>query len=150
MAFLTLLAVVLAIPATIAAAPEVRGSISIEEGSGVITIRGRGALLGKLARGQVTVVDLSPLDAWTPRVNGVTRLRTTVLRGRDVNVYVPGGRYRIMLRGEGINVSVRGSGVATLDGEPDVATGFTGTYWVGDDEPQPLPDTATTVAFGER
>jgi hypothetical protein len=80
-------------------------------------------------------------------VNGVPRGRLFTIRGRDISFYVPGGRYRVSIRGEGINVSARGAGVAVLDGQPD-ATGSTGAYAVGDDPPQPLPSEPTRVPFG--
>ncbi len=145
-----LLALALVVPAALVAGPVNRGSFSIEQGSGTMTIRGRGVLLGRLERGQIVVTDLSPRDQWTPRVNGVTRIRTQLLRAREVTFYVPGGRYRIVLRGEGISVSARGVGDAVLAGEPNGITGETGTYWVGDDEPKPVPDTPTSVLFGDR
>ena len=57
--------------------------------------------------GEVVIVDLSPNDQWSPRINGVPRGRVVSLRGRDVNIYIPGGRYRITLRGDG---ALRGGG----------------------------------------
>ena len=68
-------------------------------------------------------------------------------RGKDVNFYVPGGRYRIKVRGEGFSISARGQGYVLLDGNPDL-TGATGTYAVGDLQPIPLPVEVERVAFG--
>ena len=56
--------------------------------------------------------DLTPLDQWSPRVNGVPRGKTVWLRGKDVNFYVPGGKYRLTVRGEGFSISARGQGSA--------------------------------------
>lgn len=136
----------LAVPLARAAAPTAE-TLSIEDARGVVTIRGAGIVIGRLDRGEVHVVDLSPLDQWSPRVNGVPRGRTVWTRGKDVNFYIPGGRYRITVRGEGFSISARGQGVAVLDGNPDV-TGATGSYAVGDLEPAPIPVGAERVTFG--
>ena len=123
------------------------GSLSIEDGRGTVTLRGKGIVIGRLERGEVQIVDLSPLDQWSPRVNGVPRGRTVWTRSKDVNFYVPGGRYRITVTGAGFSISARGQGTATLDGVADL-TGVTGTYAVGDDEPQPLPEELVTIQYG--
>jgi len=136
----------IAIPAARAAAPPAE-TLSIENARGVVTIRGTGIVIGRLDRGEIQVVDLTPLDQWSPRVNGVPRGRTVWTRGKDVNFYIPGGRYRITVRGEGFSISARGQGFALLDGNPDV-TGATGTYAVGDLDPAPLPVGAERVSFG--
>ncbi len=106
--------------------------------AGTVVLKGKGIVIGRLERGEVEIVDLSPFDQWSPRVNGVPRGRTVWTRGKNINFYVPGGRYKITVRGEGFSISARGQGTATLTGRPDAA-GATGTYAVGDDVPVPLP-----------
>ena len=138
--------VFLVLPA-LAGADRGRGSLEIEDGRGVVTVKGRGVALGRLDRGLLTITDLSPNDQWSPRVNGVPRGRLVSLRGHDIRFYVPAGRYRIVVRGEGINISARGAGVAVLDGDADPA-GATGSFHVGDDAPQALPEDPTRVPFG--
>ena len=113
----------------------------------MVTMRGSGIVIGRLERGEIQVVDLTPLDQWSPRVNGVPRGKTVWLRGKDVNFYVPGGKYRLTVRGEGFSISARGQGSAVLDGNPDV-NGATGTFAVGDVAPAPVPDEADRVVFG--
>ena len=98
------------------------GALSIEGGRGVIVIRGNGGLLGRVSHGSVEVVDLSPGDAWRPAVNGVTRLRRSVSKGANLSFRILGGDYRITIKGEGISVSARGNGVATLLGVPSLLT----------------------------
>ncbi len=122
-------------------------TLSIEDARGVVVIKGSGIVIGRLERGEIQVVDLTPLDQWSPRVNGVPRGRTVWTRGKDVNFYIPGGRYRITVRGEGFSISARGQGVATLNGNPD-QTGAAGTYAVGDLEPVPLPAAVDRIQFG--
>ncbi len=85
---------------------------------GTVVLKGKGIVIGRLERGEVEIVDLSPLDQWSPRVNGVPRGRTVWTRGKNINFYVPGGRYLITVRGEGFSVSARGQGTATLDRPP--------------------------------
>ena len=123
------------------------GTLAVTDARGAVVVKGRGAVLGRIERGSLQIFDLSPADAWSPRINGIPRGRVVGLKGREITFYVPGGRYRIVARGEGINVSARGAGVTTLDGEPDPA-GTTGMYGVGDEVPAPLPEAPTRVRFG--
>jgi hypothetical protein len=147
LALVILVLLAIAVPAAgSAAAPPVE-TLSIENARGVVTIRGNGIVIGRLEKGEIQVVDLTPLDQWSPRVNGVPRGKTVWTRGKDVNFYIPGGRYRITVRGEGFSISARGQGYATLDGNPDV-TGATGTYAVGDLDPIAIPDAAERIVFG--
>ena len=136
----------LAVPAAFAAVAPA-GSLSIEDGRGAAVLRGKGIVIGRLDRGEVQIVDLSPLDQWSPRVNGVPRGKTVWTRGKDINFYVPGGRYRVTVRGDGFSISARGQGQATLDGDPDAA-GATGTFAVGDAAPTPLPGDEHGVEYG--
>ena len=146
LAFLCLVMLAVAVPAGWTAASPA-GSPSIEGGRGSVVLKWNGIVIGRLDRGEVQIIDLSPLDQWSPRVNGVPRGRTVWTRGKDINFYIPGGRYRITVRGNGISVSARGQGTATLSGRPDVS-GVTGTYAVGDAAPVSIPDTTETVTYG--
>ena len=146
LALLCVLVFVLAVPAGWGAARPA-GSLSVENGRGSVVVTGKGIVIGRLDQGEVKIVDLSPLDQWSPRVNGVPRGRTVWLRGKDVNFYVPGGRYKITVRGEGFSISARGQGTVALTGSPDT-TGATGTYAVGDAVPAPIPSATQNVAFG--
>jgi hypothetical protein len=143
---LSALVIALAVPVGWAAASPV-GTLSIESGRGTVVLTGKGIVIGRLDKGDLKIVDLSPLDQWSPRVNGVPRGKTVGLRGKDVNFYVPGGRYRITVRGEGFSISARGQGVVVMTGSPDAA-GATGTYAVGDAGPSAIPSDAQTVSFG--
>ncbi len=146
LAFALLAVLAFAVPAARAAAP-IAETFSIEDARGTVTIRGTGIVIGRLERGDIQIVDLTPLDQWSPRVNGVPRGKTVGMRGKDVNFYVPGGRYRIVVRGEGFSISARGQGSVVLDGSPDV-NGSTGTFAVGDAAAAPLPAGGEKVTFG--
>ena len=123
------------------------GSLSIEDGRGTVTLKGKGIVIGRLERGEVQIVDLSPLDQWSPRVNGVPRGKTVWLRGKDVNFYIPGGRYRITVSGAGLLDLGARPGRRDIDGTPDL-TGATGMYAVGDTDLTPLPEDPTTIQYG--
>jgi hypothetical protein len=147
---------VLAVPAAVlGAARAPAGTLSVEGGKGVVVVRGNGGLLGRVARGSVDVADLSPGDAWRPTVNGVTRGRRVVVRGANLSFRILGGDYRLTVKGEGVSISARGTGVATLLGLPGLV-GDTGLYAAGpsadcQDSPsecEPLPSVLTRVLFG--
>jgi hypothetical protein len=136
----------LAVPAGFAAA-WTAGTLSVEDGVGTVSVRGSGTLVGRMDRGEVMIVDLTPGDQWSPRLNGVPRGRMAGMRGKSVNVFVPGGKYQIVLRGDGISLSARGSGVARLKARLDASLPV-GTYAVGDDAPSPLTEETERVVFG--
>ena len=148
----------LAVPVgVLAAAKPPAGALSIEGGKGVIVVRGNGGLLGRVARGSVEVVDLTPGDAWRPVVNGIPRQRRIVSKGANLSFRILGGDYRVTVKGEGISVSARGSGVATLLGMPGLLNSDTGIYSTdleadcqdSPDQCQAIPTTLTRVLFGK-
>lgn len=129
------------------AAPQAVGTLSVEGGVGVVTVRGTGVLVGRVDRGEVMIVDLTPQDQWSPRINGVPRGRTTTVKGRDVTYFIPGGRYRIVVRGDGISLSARGAGYAVLKGSDNPAID-SGTFSTGDSEPRALGGEPQRAQFG--
>jgi hypothetical protein len=147
----------LAVPVGVLAATKPpAGALSIEGGRGVIVVRGNGGLLGRVAHGSVEIVDLSPNDAWRPVVNGVGRTRRVVSKGANVSFRILGGDYKVTVKGEGISVSARGSGVATLLGLPGFLSSDTGIYSTdleadcqdNPDQCQVIPTTLTRATFG--
>jgi hypothetical protein len=123
------------------------GSFEVKGGRGTVQMSGKGVLVGRLGKGSLEIVDLSPNDQWSPRINGIPRGKTVTLRGKNVSFYIPGGRYKITARGSDISISARGTGAVLLKGEPD-AVGDTGMFAVGDDDLIPLPEVATKLTFG--
>jgi len=147
----------LAVPVgVLAAAKPPAGALSIEGGRGVIVVRGNGGLLGRVAHGSVEVVDLTPNDQWKPVVNGVTRSRRVLSKGANVSFRILGGDYRVTVKGEGISISARGSGVASLLGLPGFLSADTGIYSTDleadcqdtPDQCQAIPTILTRVLFG--
>ena len=105
--------------------------LSIENAQGTFRIVGRGYLNMRITQGTVMVVDQSPTDRFSPYLGGVPRGRSSSVSGRDINMYVLGGRYKVTVRGSGINISARGDGVVLLSGTLD-ASGSAGTIRIGD------------------
>lgn len=136
------------------------GSLSVEGGRGIVAVEARGGVIGRLDRGVVEVVDLTPEDGYDPLVRGAERQkpvneRKTVYAGDKINFRVIGGAFRVVVRGVGIDLSAVGRGVVLLDGDerfPDM-----GVYSLSGDDCRvapatctPVPATATRLALGER
>ena len=118
----TLLA--LGIPAAGAAAPSADdGTLSVEDGRGKVSIDARGAVIGRLASGTLTIWDLTPEDTSLPVVWGddlpVRLVGETGVRysGTGMRFRVIGGRYRIVISGRGIDLSAVAKGWASLRAE---------------------------------
>ncbi len=75
LAGLTLLALALATaaPAAGTGVQAAAGSFAVDSGRGKVVVQGSGVLVGRLERGEMQIIDLTPLDQWSPRVNGVPR-----------------------------------------------------------------------------
>jgi hypothetical protein len=144
---------ILALPATSAARGRGMndGTLSVREGRGVITIQGRGAVIGSFARGSVTINDPVDGDGSGPIVTGddwskeVTDTKTT-WGGTRVRFRIIGGTFRIVIKGRGINLSVVGRGLVTLNGAGTEEDGIDddGSYSVNGGEYVGLPDLAVS------
>jgi hypothetical protein len=94
----------------------------------------RGSILGRLSSGTLRVTDLTPNDRYVPLVFGrkVSQNplgpRTTVYKGKGLRFRMLGGRYRVVARGSGIDVSAVGRGATVLDGEPAFLGDDVGVY----------------------
>jgi hypothetical protein len=146
---ISIVVLALAVPAVLsttvwAANRPLAGSLSIEGGRGTVVIRGTGPVVGRLGKGDLQIVDLSPNDQWNPRINGAPLTRTT-MRGKDVNFFIPGGRYRLTVHGDGISISARGAGYAVVKAKDATDSG---TIAVGDGTPIPLPEESQRLTFG--
>lgn len=123
------------------------GSLEIKEGRGSFQVTGKGVILGRIEKGTLKIVDLTPADQWSPWVNGVPRGKNFWIKGRNITFRLSAGRYRIIASGDGVSVSARGTGAAVMDGDPD-AVGDTGTFRIGDSQLDPVPDETTKAPFG--
>ena len=121
---LLLFACLLAVPA-LASAALLRsagdGTLSVEDGQGRIVIDVRGGVIGRFDRGNVTILDRTPEDAFEPKVWGATREVVVGLEqerhyGPGVRFRLIGGSFRIVINGAGIDLSAVGNGVVSLEG----------------------------------
>jgi hypothetical protein len=118
------LAVLATAAATGARTPPEDGTLSIRDGKASMQLRMRGALIGRVARGQLVVTD--PVDATASVVvRGAERQRdvnerTTIYNGADIRFrIVDEERFVVRLNAKGINLSAVGRGDGWLDGWGD-------------------------------
>lgn len=125
---LTLLVLLLAVPAVSAAALLRKvgdGTLSVEDGTGRVVLIARGGVIGRFDSGSVTIQDRTPNDAFDAKVWGATRLLgERVLgdagerwSGTNVRFRLIGGEFRIVIAGRGIDLSAVGNGNVFLEGE---------------------------------
>jgi hypothetical protein len=133
----------LALPAASAARTQGSsdGTLSVRDARGMITIAGRGGVIGSFARGSVKINDPVDGDGTGPIVTGDdwskdSDATTTTWGGTRVRFRIIGGSFRIVVRGRGINLSLVGKGNVTLDG---AGTGEDGSYSVNGGEYLPMP-----------
>src|SRR4051812_13783308 len=138
------LALALALPAGAAARPTAAtdGTLSVKEGRGVITIQGRGGVIGSFNKGSVTINDPIDGDGTGPIVTGddfppIERSETaTTWRGTKVRFRIIGGTFRIVVRARGVNLSFVGKGNVILNG---AGTDDDGTYAANGGEYNSIP-----------
>ena len=143
-ALVVLVAAVVVIPVSLAASRPGAGTLSIEDARGTVVVRGAGTVVGRLDKGELQIIDLSPNDAWTPKVNGVAKPRLVIVRGKDINFFIPGGRYRVTVKGDGVSLSARGIGVVTVKS----TKAGEGTIAVGDAAPAQISTDTARITFG--
>lgn len=122
-------------------------ALLLERGRGIAVIASRnGAVLGHLRAGRLTVVDLGR-DSRV-RVSGdvekteVLGRRTTRYSGKNIRFSILVGRWRVQLRGRGINASAQIRGVVRL-------RGTRGTYSIDNGDESPWPRRWRTFRLGD-
>ena len=150
------LAGLLLVPAAAyAVAQAAEGRLSVSEARGLVWLQGRGALIGRVDGGRVSVTDLSPVDASEPVVFGCDleelRGRAMLCTGENLRFRLIGGSWRVVIIGRGVVVSAVGRGTVKLDGE-GVWTGLYSTSGVdcrkADAACDLVPDELTTIVLG--
>lgn len=133
--------------ATASRAPAEDGTLSVRDGRGTIVLRMRGGVIGRFARGKLTVTE-SEAGANTVIVRGEEdsferNERTTVYTGTNIRYRISSER-RIFVKLEAtkINFSAVGRGEVWLDGrgDPDNGVFFDGSYSLNGDAYKSLPD----------
>lgn len=128
------------------------GALSVKNAEGRVVIVGRGVVIGRFDKGQVTIKDPNPYDAAVPIVNGADATqslndKTTRYSGTNIRFRMIGGAFTINVFGTDIDLSAVGRGMVTLNGA--IARGNTdngdATYAVNGDPPLPFPDYPLTL-----
>jgi hypothetical protein len=138
-------ALALAVPGAVAA-DTVGSGIELARGSGRAVLSLRGALLGGLEQGRITVTRIPGRQRPEIIVQGFEwqRLvdeRTTVYGGDGIRFRVFRGAWRVRIHGVGINASAVGSGTVGLRG--------TGLYPLAGGPYLPWPAEFATVRLGD-
>jgi hypothetical protein len=117
------LALALALPAGAAArlSGSSDGTLSVKDARGIVTIQGRGGVIGSFAKGSVLINDPIDGDGTGPIVTGDdwSKEKTdtaTQWGGTRVRFRIIGGTFRIVVRARGINLSFVGRGSVILNG----------------------------------
>ena len=122
------------------------GALSVKNADGRVIIKGRGIVIGRFDKGQVTINDPSPNDGTRPIVTGADSTqsvgdRTTRYSGSNIRFRVIGGTFSVTVFGTDIDLSAVGKGMVTLNGSitRGNADNDDATYAQNGDPPQPFP-----------
>jgi hypothetical protein len=145
-------AAALALAVTAAAAamrpgPVEDGTLSVRDGRATIHLRMKGGLIGRLARGKLTVTD-SLSDTSTVVVRGADRTRpvnerTTVYSGTNIRFRIADDqRLVVRINASKINLSAVGRGDGWLDGwgDPEAGVYFDGSFSRNGEPYRSIPD----------
>jgi hypothetical protein len=117
------LGLALALPAGAAArtSGSTDGTLSVKDARGIVTIQGRGGVIGSFNKGSVLINDPVDGDGTGPIVTGDDWSKdktdtATVWGGTRVRFRIIGGYFKIVVRGRGINLSFVGKGSVILNG----------------------------------
>jgi len=138
---------VLVMTGTAAARPDGNndGALSVKNADGRVIVVGKGVVIGRFDKGQVTIKDPNPYDATVPIVTGAEATqsigeKTTRYSGTNLRFRMIGGSFTVNVFGTDVDLSVVGRGMVTLNGA--IARGNTdadATYAVNGDPPLPFP-----------
>jgi hypothetical protein len=151
---LTLLALGIGLLAAAATASAVRppvedGTLSVRDGRATVTLRMKGSVIGRLAKGRLTVTD-SP-DGATIIIRGAEDEvpisgRTTVYSGKNIRFRIADDRrFVVKVAAKGLNFSAVGRGDGWMDGwgDPESGVFFDGSYSLNGTDYPTLPNERT-------
>src|SRR3954452_21755214 len=145
------LALALALPAGADARPSgpTDGTLSVRDARGIVTIQGRGGVIGSFAKGSVTINDPIDGDGTGPIVTGDDWSKdksetATVWGGTKVRFRIIVGTFRIFVLGRVINLSYVDKGSVILNG---AGTDDDGTYAVNGGDYNLIPAFALPFAL---
>jgi len=133
-------------PAAIALAralPPGDGTLVVRNARGVVTLQVKGAVIGSMKYGKLTLTDNDPYDEYAPFVRGrnLKTLQvndsTKVYKGRNIRYRMLEGSYRLKLDGVGIHLSAVGRGWVSFDGDDQYVSD--GVYSLNGAPFEPIP-----------
>jgi hypothetical protein len=148
----TVLAFSLAVPVAGLAAGGDDGTLSVRNGAGVVRLNFTGSAVGRITQGRLVATDPVAGDGDGVVVWGCNSRKydsstgSTVCTGDSIRFRAIGGKYRVVLRGSGISLSVVGRGTGLLDGtgeDPEVL--HDGVYSLNDQPYRSLPNDAKPI-----
>ena len=116
--------------AVVAAAAQPDGILTIRAASGVLTLSGRGSVIGQaVGKGRLLIEDPDPSDG-VPVVSGYDRAQrqsrfAILYSGNDLRFRVLGGQFKLRLVASGVSLSFVGKGTAAM---VPVGTADDGSY----------------------
>jgi hypothetical protein len=125
------------------------GTLSVRDGRATMLVRLKGSIIGRLAKGKLTVTD-SPTGATIIVRGWETKVplpgRTTVYGGKGIRFRIAADRkVTVRLNGRGLNYTVVGRGDGWFDGFGDPTKGifFDGSYSLNAEPYHSIPDERT-------
>lgn len=122
-------------------------AIELVDGSGLVVVNVRGALIGTLDEGKITITDFPDAEPTDVNVQNETTTRrvdadTIVYTGKNLRFRLFRGRWKIEIEGTGIDASAVGSGTLRLSGTE-------GRYSFAGASYRPWPANALTIRLGD-
>jgi hypothetical protein len=142
---LTVLLILVALPASALALGSDDATLSVRNGVGLVKLNFSGSAVGRVAHGRITVNDPVGGDGLGPAFWNCEQKRsdsnTTVCSGDNIRFRAIGGKYNIVVRGSGAFLSVVGRGSVLLNGDGEAAdVANDGVYSLNDQPYRSLPN----------
>jgi hypothetical protein len=120
------------------------GALSVKNADGRVVIAGKGAVIGRFDKGQVTIKDPNPYDGTGPIVTGADRVealgeKTTRYSGSNIRFRMIGGAFTVTVFGTDIDLSAVGRGMVTLNGSIAKGANNDASYAVNGGAPEDFP-----------
>jgi hypothetical protein len=127
------------------------GTLAVYGASGSVSIAARGAMIGQIDHGKVTLEDPDPKDGPAPVVWGYESKRDltdtkSLYSGSDIRFRIGSGFFRIKVVGNGVDLSIVGRGSVTLT--PTLGILPDGSYSLNGGTDLPFPDVLTSLQLG--
>jgi hypothetical protein len=125
------------------------GTLSVRDGRATMLIRMKGSVIGRLAKGRLTVTDSADgatIVVWGEENEVPITGRTTLYSGKNIRFRIADDkRFVVKLAGKGLNFSAVGRGDGWIDGwgDPNGGVFYDGTYSLNGQDFPTLPNQRT-------